>query len=285
MESSNGEMNSEQFNSADVLRANQILYGGEASSYDSKNHVKSRAIRRYYESLLNGLLNDLDRRHGCKMLDVGCGTGFLEDFLVARGAHVYAVDATAAMLETARAKFSEGRVSWIRADATRLPFSALSFDMVCSNAVLHHLYDWRSLLRQMIDLLKPEGRLLIGYEPNAIPHKVFRPLLMAMAKLAPEEKRWNREGPADLPSGHLRDVDVHKLAEFHIFYGRGIHPFKLRRYLLDAGLREVHLHFTSLYQALLIKDYGIPLPLDFLPQWVFKMSGPLSLSFSLTARK
>lgn len=151
--------------------------------------------------------------------------------------------------------------------------------------MLHHLYDWRSPLGHMIELLKPEGRLLLGYEPNGISYRLFRPLLMAMAKSAPEEKRWNPDRTGQAPCGQLRNVDVHKLAEFHIFHRRGIPPFELKRYLLNLGMRNVRLHFTSLFQMLLLKDYGLPFSLDALPQWVFKLSGPLSLSFSVTAQK
>jgi SAM-dependent methyltransferase len=273
------------FDAEDVLRANQILYEEGAASYDHKNHVKSKAIRRYYEILLDDLLEGVYDHADFKVLDVGCGTGFLEDFLIPRCECLCAVDATMAMLQTARAKFARNCVHWIGADAGQLPFAQSSFDMVCTNAVLHHLYDWQPLLSQMIHLLKPSGRLFLGYEPNGIPHRLFRPLLMCMAKLAPEEKRWNRSGAAGLPSSKLDDIDIHKLAEFHIFHGRGIHPFKLKRYLLDAGMRKVNLHFTSLHQVLLLKDYGIPLSLDSLPQWMFKLTGPLSLSFSLTAWK
>lgn len=111
---------SKLFDSGDVLRANQILYDEEAHTYDSKNHVKSSAIRRYYEHLLDRLIGNIDSNW--TVLDVGCGTGFLEDFLLSRGGRVCAVDATTAMLDTARAKYPRDRVHWIQADAAQLPF-------------------------------------------------------------------------------------------------------------------------------------------------------------------
>src|ERR1700722_19416441 len=184
---------SSKFAPADVMRANQIFYGVEAHTYDAKNHVHSKAIQRYYQSLLdNRLLSGVPRSELGRwtVLDVGCGTGFLEEFLIGKVKTVYAVDATADMLRIAGQKFTAPAVQRVQADANQLPFLPATFDMVCSNAVLHHLYNWRSLLSQMVDLLKPGGRLFLGYEPNAIPYRLFKPLLMLLAKVAPEHRRW-----------------------------------------------------------------------------------------------
>jgi SAM-dependent methyltransferase len=279
-----------KFAPADVVRANQVFYGLEASTYDAKNHVRSKAIQRYYRSLLdNQVLSGISRAELSRWtaLDIGCGTGFLEGFLVGSVNKIYAVDATADMLRLAGQKFPTSQVERIQAEATELPFLPATFDLVCSNAVLHHLYNWRSLLTQMVDLLKPGGRLFLGYEPNAIPYRLFRPILMLLAKAAPEHRRWGSKvdcGGA-VPHTEMKDIDIHKLAEFQIFHGRGIDPFELRKLLLGMGMTDVNLQFTSLYQAALINDYGIPLPLDLFPEWVFRLSRRLSLSFSAISRK
>ena len=73
--------------------------------------------------------------------------------------------------------------------------------------------------------------MFLGYEPNAIPYRVFWPLLKVAAKIVPEHRDRDRirerSGQRDHPS--LKDVDIHELSEFHIFHGtrggRGIHPF------------------------------------------------------------
>lgn len=60
------------------------------------------------------------------VLDVGCGTGVLARRLAARGLTVVAVDPAAASIDVARSKPGADLVTWLHADATRLP--AMSVD-------------------------------------------------------------------------------------------------------------------------------------------------------------
>ena len=63
-----------------------------------------------------------------RVLDVGCGTGFLTQHL---GGEVVGLDQSAAMLDIAR-----GRVPWadfVRGDALNMPFAEGSFDRVFSS--------------------------------------------------------------------------------------------------------------------------------------------------------
>ena len=111
-------------------------------------------------------------------------------------------------------------------------------------------------------------------------------------RLLPEHR--NRDSIKQT-SGHsnahprLKDVDIHELSEFHIFHGtggRGINPFlRLREFVARQGIVDARIHFSSVYQFALLRDAGVPLPLHLLPEWFFRISGRLSLSFSLTGTK
>src|SRR5690242_17115674 len=67
-----------------------------------------------------------------RILDLGCGDGVLTTQIAESGATVVGVDASAAMVASARKRGIDARV----ADATALPFTG-EFDAVFSNAVLH----------------------------------------------------------------------------------------------------------------------------------------------------
>src|SRR6187200_242785 len=71
-------------------------------------------------------------RPGERILDLGCGDGALTEKLVAAGASVVAVDASAEQVAGARARGLDAGVA--RAEA--LPFDS-EFDAVFSNAALH----------------------------------------------------------------------------------------------------------------------------------------------------
>lgn len=278
---------------SDVLLANQLYYGLEAQEYDQKNHVKSRAVLRYYESILREHVfagrSEAETRRW-KACDVGCGTGFLEGLLVDRVGSMVAFDATRNMLDQARAKFTGKPVTWVQADAQALPVARPVFDLMCSNAMLHHVFGFETVLATMIALLKPGGRLFLGYEPNAIPYRLMWPVLKVAAKIVPEHRDRDRIRQSSGQEHHprLRDRDIHELSEFHIFHGRGgrgIHPHQLQKFVAARGIVDSRLHFSSVYQFALLRDSGLPLPVDSIPDWFFRMSGRISLSFSLTGTK
>jgi SAM-dependent methyltransferase len=80
---------------------------------------------------------------GARVLDVGCGTGWLAARLAQRGWRVTGLDPSAAMLERAAA-----RLPVVRGDGLRLPFADGAFDAVCVTAVLDFVDDPVALLRE-----------------------------------------------------------------------------------------------------------------------------------------
>ena len=276
--------------SSDVLLANQLYYAVEAGEYDNKNHVRNPAILRYYDRLFTSYVfagrSAADVRTW-RVCDVGCGTGFLETLLTPRVGSIVAFDATHGMLQHAKRKFAGDRISWVQCDAQALPIGTPVFDLVCSNAMLHHVFAYEKVLAAMIALLKPGGRLFVGYEPNAIPYRLSWPLLNLAARIVPEHRNREQIRKASGQEAHsnLKDVDIHELSEFHIFQGHGIHPYQLQELVTTLGIVDSRVHFSSVYQFALLRDSGLPIPVEALPDWFFRLSGRFSLSFSLTGRK
>jgi len=88
---------------------------------------------------------------GRAVLDVGTGTGRGALALARRGARVTGVDASAQMLDIARRRAIEARLSidWREGDAHRLAFDDRSFDAAVSLRVLMHTPDWRRCLAEL----------------------------------------------------------------------------------------------------------------------------------------
>lgn len=97
----------------------------------------------------------LDPRRGERILDLGCGDGYLGARLAAFGCEVVGVDASAAQVAAARRRGVEGAV----ARAERLPFEA-AFDAVFSNAVLHWVRDAAGAIASVRRALRPGGRFV-----------------------------------------------------------------------------------------------------------------------------
>jgi ubiquinone/menaquinone biosynthesis C-methylase UbiE len=74
---------------------------------------------------------------GCRVLEVGCGTGRTACHLAAQGFRVTAVDRHPVMLAKAerRAQAMGAKVDFVRGDACMLPFEEASFDVVFAESV------------------------------------------------------------------------------------------------------------------------------------------------------
>lgn len=95
--------------------------------------------------------------------DLGCGTGSLSASLAPHVQHVHAVDASPAMLASARARLGQlSNVSVHDGALEALPLADASLDVAVLSLVLHHVADPQRALRDVHRVLRPGGRLLIA---------------------------------------------------------------------------------------------------------------------------
>src|SRR5947209_19822576 len=147
----------------DVIAANIEVHPRMASTYQSNEphfRPENRAkVRRVLETLAA-------RAGGGRLLDVGCGTGFVIDLARDLFRRIDGVDVTPAMLE--RVDCSGGNVHLHEANAEALPFASATFDMASSYAFMHHVADHVAILREVRRLLKPGGLFYVDLEPNKL---------------------------------------------------------------------------------------------------------------------
>lgn len=106
----------------------------------------------------------LEIRPGMKILDLGCGQGYDGAFFAQKGAAVTAVDKIASPFWAVwRKKFPN--LSFLAADAEKLPLANESFDLVFAKDVLHHTQNPRKFLKEARRLVKNGGKL-ISIEAN-----------------------------------------------------------------------------------------------------------------------
>ncbi len=112
----------------------------------------------YVPALGAAVFELLNPQVGERILDLGCGEGSLTEKIVAAGATVVGVDASADMVAAATARGLDARLI----DAERLPF-AREFDAVFSNAALHWVRDHDAMLDGVHRALKPGGRFVAEF--------------------------------------------------------------------------------------------------------------------------
>jgi 2-polyprenyl-3-methyl-5-hydroxy-6-metoxy-1,4-benzoquinol methylase len=103
---------------------------------------------------------------GSYVLEVGCGTGQLSNYLAGTAvARVYGVDMTMASLRLG-ARFAQENaiegVTFCQSNLFRPCIKQESMDVIICNGVLHHTADPEGGFRQVVNLLRPGGHVLVG---------------------------------------------------------------------------------------------------------------------------
>jgi len=145
----------------DVVSANVAVHSAMAATYNERephfrpeNQLKVRAV-----------LEDVSRRTGRgKLLDFGCGTGFVINLAKDLFDTVDGVDITQAMLD--RVDLSSGNITLHNMRCEDLPFADASFDAATAYSFLDHLADYSLVLKEAHRVLRPGGVMYADLLPN-----------------------------------------------------------------------------------------------------------------------
>jgi SAM-dependent methyltransferase len=112
---------------------------------------------------LSDRIHGYSSARGLKVLDVGCGNGYVLSQYARNGAEVTGVDLTATAIDLSRKRFALGglRGTFVEIDGEHLPFPDDQFDIVCSMGVLHHISNPQTTVDEIYRVLKPDGRLIV----------------------------------------------------------------------------------------------------------------------------
>lgn len=166
----------------------------------SRSEVPGEVSRRQAEVVVRWLRSI--RRRDLDVLDVGCGTGWLEPFLVPFG-NVTALDFADEWV--ARAAVANPEVTFLAGDFDALPLEPASFDVVVSLEVLAHVSDQQAFVDRIASLLRPGGQLLLATQNRW----VLEHLNDVPAVEAGQLRRWvDRRELRELLAG---DFVVHEL--------------------------------------------------------------------------
>jgi SAM-dependent methyltransferase len=222
----------------EVTKANIEFHSRLASNYREQPFFRPENLRRV-RSLLLSIAADTG---GGRLLDIGCGTGFIFDLGYDLFAQLDGVDITPQMLDLITPRPNvHARI----ASADALPFENAIFDVVTMYSVLHHLPDLASALREARRVLRPGGIFYADESPSrhyldALPR--LRALPALPSALAPEMDRLANDART---FSELYEIspDITRLAMVQNYYVGGLTEDNLRELLAAAGFREVSIRF------------------------------------------
>ncbi len=160
-----------------------IIPGITAADLDRAEIIKpfwfGKHGRHYWSdfSLLATFLERLEVKPPARLLELGCGTGWMAEFLAIMGFDVCATDIAEfdiaiafRRIKSLEAKGLSPKLEFLVAamESVHRAVPASAFDAVFVYEALHHAFDWREVLRSSFLCLKDEGWLLICAEPNIL---------------------------------------------------------------------------------------------------------------------
>ncbi len=92
-----------------------------------------------------------------RILDIGCGAGFLTNSLVQEGYKVTGLDTSVESMNIAREYDGLKKVDYVAGDAYKLPFPESSFEVVTCMDFLEHVEDPERVIREASRVLSPRG--------------------------------------------------------------------------------------------------------------------------------
>jgi ubiquinone/menaquinone biosynthesis C-methylase UbiE len=168
-------------------------------------------------------------RRPARLLEAGCGEGeFAERVVRELGAEVVALDLSAHMVESARARGIDARVG----DVQELAFAEGEFDVVVANWMLYHVPDLDRGIAELARVLRPGGRLVAATfgEDN------LRELWLLLGETDAPAHPFSRDNGEEALNRHFARVE-RRDAQAEVIFPNAE---SLRRYVA-ASIRRRHL--------------------------------------------
>jgi len=150
-------------NSANIISG---CHNNQADNYDERIFKavedKQNFIREKYFEVHQEVLNFLNLNDGEMLLDIGIGTGLLEEKIKCK-VKIFGIDISEKMLGKLKEK-NLNNVQFIQGSFLNIPFGDRMFDSIVSCFAFHHLSDTEKIrsIFEMKRILKDKGRIVIG---------------------------------------------------------------------------------------------------------------------------
>lgn len=240
-------------NIKDAISANIAVHSAMANDYNNiEPHFRPESIQR-----VDNIIKQLHKENNfSKVLDLGCGTGFMINIVKKYANEIVGVDVTQAMMDKVD-KSGNASITLINSDTGSVELPKNHFDLATAYTFLDHLYDMKPTFKNTFNSLKEGGIFYADLSPNYYfwndvkkvdTSKQYDPILQREinAVLAKDEEIEAQFGI---------DKEIFKSAEHQKHIKGGLVEEELSELLLDAGFKKVEfIYHWFIGQAQLIND-------------------------------
>jgi len=134
----------------------QDVFSNVAKNYDLMNDLMSFGSHRLWKS---ELINFMNIQKFDKIIDVGSGTGDLIDLILKKNitGNIYSTDLNGEMLSYSKKRLRDRKITYVKANAEKLPFNNDCFDKYMISFCLRNVTDIKKALKEAYRILKPGG--------------------------------------------------------------------------------------------------------------------------------
>lgn len=239
----------------EVIKANITVHSKIATLYKNEPHFRPENIS-VVEAALKALVAETS---ATKLLDLGCGTGFMINLAKHHVRRIVGVDVTRAMLDQVDTT-GPAKIELHEHDTGSFPAEAGAFDLVTAYSFLHHLYDIAPTCATAAKALRKGGKFYADLDPNfyfweAIKELEGRPgkegydpiLSREIDAVAHKDDQMNEE--FGIPTAVFND------AEYGKDVAGGFKEDVVRETLLKVGFTDVKFsYYWYLGQGLVVND-------------------------------
>jgi len=254
-----------------ILEENRRVHSLENRLYLARHPEQTNFFQNsLVEKTLDHICAQLDQN--AKILDLGCGTGYLFLRFLRRGFNVTGLDISNDMVQVINNSIHENekhRAHLLVGDVEEyMDKNQDDFNLIIFSAVLHHLFDYEMVLRKTCKKLKPGTKMLIFFEP--LKQEINSPMRYAFHRTLSwlDEKSYQFEmGIRKIPLfeneyhhsdyqrqfGGINPINVEKILKEESFSTLKLEKYCARRFGISAWLANRVLQTQNTFNILAIK--------------------------------
>lgn len=145
----------------DVVNANVAVHSAMAATYNEREPHFRPENQQKVRAVLEQVSRQVNRG---RLIDFGCGTGFIINLAKDLFDTIDGVDITQAMLD--RVDLSSGNITLHNQRCESVPFEDGTFDAATAYSFLDHLADYSVILKEARRVLRPGGMMYVDLLPN-----------------------------------------------------------------------------------------------------------------------